>query len=120
VVYTDPEVTWSGLTEAEARAQGYEVATGAFPFRASGRAMTLGATDGFIKVVGDAETRQLPGVTAVGRGVSELMGEAALALEMGAFLDDVALTIHPHPTMSEALQEAAELTLGKAVHALNE
>jgi len=119
VVYTDPEVAWSGLTEAEARAQGYEVVTGSFPFRASGRAMTLGATDGFVKVVGDAGTKQLLGVTAVGRGVSELMGEATLALEMGAFLDDLALTIHPHPTMSEALQEAVELTLGRAVHALN-
>ncbi len=119
VVYTDPELAWSGLGEREARAQGFDVVTGTFPFRASGRAMTLDATDGFIKVVADASTKQLLGVLAVGRGVSELMGEATLALEMGAFLEDVAATIHPHPTMSEALQEAVEAALGRAVHMLN-
>lgn len=120
VVYTDPEIAWSGLTEKEAREQGFNVVTGSFPFRASGRAMTLNATGGFIKVVADADSKQLLGVLAVGRGVSELMGEATLGLEMGAFLEDLAATIHPHPTMSEALQEAVELALGKAVHTLNQ
>jgi dihydrolipoamide dehydrogenase len=99
--------------------QGYEVVTGKFDFKASGRAMTLDATDGFIKAIADARTKQLLGVVAVGRGVSELIGEATLALEMGAFLEDIALTIHSHPTMSEALQEAVEAALGKAVHQVN-
>ncbi len=119
VVYTDPEVAWTGLTEAEAVEQGYEVVTGIFNFKASGRAMTLEATDGFVKAVADAETKQLLGVVAVGRGVSEFIGEATLALEMGAFLEDVALTIHPHPSMSEAFQEAVEAALGQAVHQVN-
>jgi len=95
------------------------VVTGTFPFKASGRAMSLDATDGFVKAVADADTKQLLGVVAVGRGVSEFIGEATLALEMGAFLEDVALTIHPHPTMSEAFQEAVEAALGRAVHMVN-
>jgi len=81
--------------------------------------MSLGATDGFIKAIANAETGLLLGLVAVGRGVSELIGEATVALEMGAFLEDIALTIHPHPTMSEAVQEAVEAALGKAVHQVN-
>ena len=119
VIYTDPEIAWVGLGEEEAKSQGYNVVTGSFPFKASGRAMSLDATDGFVKAIADAETKQLLGVVAVGRGVSEFIGEATLALEMGAFLEDVALTIHPHPTMSEALQEAIEGALGQAVHMVN-
>jgi dihydrolipoamide dehydrogenase len=119
VIYTDPEVAWVGLGEEEAKEQGHDVVTGAFPYKASGRAMSLDATDGFVKVVADADTKQLLGVIAVGRGVSEFIGEATLALEMGAFLEDVALTIHPHPTMSEAFQEAVEGALGQAVHMVN-
>jgi dihydrolipoamide dehydrogenase len=118
VIYTDPEIAWTGLSEREARAQGFEVRTGTFPFKASGRAMTLGSTEGFVKAIADADSEQLLGIVAVGRGVSELIGEATLALEMGAFLEDVGLTIHPHPTMSEALQEAVEAALGKGVHTL--
>ncbi len=119
VIYTDPEVAWAGLTEQEARDQGFNVRTGTFNFRASGRAMSLDATDGFVKAIADADSQRLLGITAVGRGVSEFIGEATLALEMGAFLEDVGLTIHPHPTMSEALQEAVEAALGKAVHTVN-
>jgi len=119
VIYTDPEVAWVGLGEEEAREQGYNVVTGAFPYKASGRAMSLDATDGFVKAVADADSKQLLGIVAVGRGVSEFIGEATLALEMGAFLEDVALTIHPHPTMSEAFQEAVEAALGQAVHMVN-
>jgi dihydrolipoamide dehydrogenase len=119
VMYTDPEVAWVGLSENEAKEQGYNVVTGSFPFKASGRAMTLDSTDGFVKAIADGDTKQLLGVVAVGRGVSEFIGEATLALEMGAFLEDVALTIHAHPTMSEALQEAVEAALGQAVHQVN-
>jgi dihydrolipoamide dehydrogenase len=119
VIYTDPEIAWVGMGEVEAKEKGYDVVTGAFQFKASGRAMSLDATDGFVKAVADAETKQLLGIIAVGRGVSEFVGEATLALEMGAFLEDVALTIHPHPTMSEALQEAVEGALGQAVHMMN-
>ena len=117
VVYTDPEIATVGLSEEEAREAGYEVATGSFSLKASGRAMTLDATDGFIKVVLDAgNENHLLGLTAMGPGVSELIGEATLGLEMGAFAEDFALTIHPHPSLSEALQEAFEVALGKAVH----
>ena len=119
VIYTDPEVAWVGLGEEEAGKRGHNVVTGTFPFKASGRAMSLDSTDGFVKAVADADTKQLLGIVAVGRGVSEFIGEATLALEMGAFLEDVALTIHPHPTMSEALQEAIEAALGHAVHMVN-
>jgi len=119
VMYTDPEVAVAGLGEEAAKEQGYNVVTGTFQFKASGRAMSLDSTDGFIKAIADADTKQLLGITAVGRGVSELMGEATLALEMGAFLEDVAMTIHPHPSMSEALQEAVEAALGQAVHMVN-
>ncbi len=119
MIYTDPEVAWVGLGEKQARERGHAVVTGTFPFSASGRAMSLDSTEGFVKAIGDADTKQLLGIIAVGRGVSEFIGEATLALEMGAFLEDVGLTIHPHPTMSEALQEAVEAALGKAVHMLN-
>jgi dihydrolipoamide dehydrogenase len=119
VIYTDPEVAWVGLGEEEAKEKGYNVVTGAFQYKASGRAMSLDSTDGFVKAIADADTKQLLGVIAVGRGVSEFIGEATLALEMGAFLEDVALTIHSHPTMSEALQEAIEAALGQAVHMVN-
>lgn len=116
VIYTDPEVAWAGLTEAEARANGHEVLVGSFPFRASGRALTLNAPEGFVKAVADATSRRLLGVTIVGRDAGELISEAALALEMGAFLDDLSTTIHPHPSLSEALLESVEAALGEAVH----
>ncbi len=119
VVYTDPEVAWAGLGELEAKAQGFNVVTGTFPFRASGRAMTLNATEGFVKTVADADTKRILGITIVGAGASELVSEAALAIEMGAFLDDLSGTIHPHPTLSEGLMESVEAALGEAIHVMN-
>lgn len=119
VVYTDPELAWAGLTQTEAEAQGYTVVTGTFPFRASGRAMTLRAVEGFVKTIADAETKLILGVVIVGRDAGEMIAEAALAIEMGAFLDDLAGTIHPHPTLSEGLLESVEAALGAAVHVLN-
>ncbi|MBN1552182.1 dihydrolipoyl dehydrogenase [bacterium] len=119
VVYTDPELAWAGLTELEAVRQGFNVLTGMFPFRASGRAMTLNAEEGFVKTVADAETKRILGVTILGKDASEMISEAALAIEMGAFLDDLSQTIHPHPTLSEGLLESVEAALGEAVHILN-
>jgi dihydrolipoamide dehydrogenase len=119
VIYTDPEIAWAGLFEVEAREQGYKVVTGTFPFRASGRALTLNAPEGFVKTVADAETKRILGVQIVGADASELISEAALAIEMGAFLDDLSQTIHPHPTMSEGLLESVEAALGEAIHVVN-
>lgn len=116
-VFTDPEIAVAGMSEAEARAQGREVKVGKFPFTASGRAMSLGETDGFVKVVADEE--RLLGVGIVGPEASELIGEATFALEMVASAEDVALTIHPHPTLSEGVMEAFKHALGEAVHIMN-
>lgn len=119
VVYTDPEVAWVGMTEKEARQAGIDVVTGSFPFRASGRALTLNAPEGLVKTIADKNTRRILGVLAVGKGVSEIISKGALALEMGALLDDIAGSIDPHPTMSEALLESVEAALGKAIHQMN-
>ncbi|MBI4863266.1 MAG: dihydrolipoyl dehydrogenase [Candidatus Riflebacteria bacterium] len=119
VIYTDPEIAWAGLTEAEAREQGHQVVTGRFPFGASGRALTLDAPEGFVKTVADASTQRILGVQIVGAEASELIAEAALAIEMGAFLDDLAQTIHPHPTLSEGLLESVDAALGEAIHIAN-
>lgn len=119
VIYTDPEIAWAGLSEMEAKKEGHKVVTGTFPFRASGRAMTLNATEGFVKTVADAETKRILGVHIVGADASEMISEAALAIEMGAFLDDLSQTIHPHPTLSEGLLESVEAALGEAIHIMN-
>ena len=119
VIYTDPEIAWAGLSEMEAKKEGYKVVTGTFPFRASGRAMTLNATEGFVKTVADAQTKRILGVHIVGADASEMISEAALAIEMGAFLDDLSQTIHPHPTLSEGLLESVEAALGEAIHIMN-
>jgi dihydrolipoamide dehydrogenase len=116
VVFTDPEVAFCGLSEEQARAAGYAVKVGKFPFRALGRALTLNAAEGFVKVIAEAEREVLLGVRMVGPGVSDLIGEAVLGLEMGAQLEDLAASIHPHPTLSEATAEAAEVALGRAIH----
>lgn len=119
VIFTDPEIATAGLSEAEAKAQGYDVLVGKFPFSALGRAMTTGETDGFVKMIADKASQVVLGVHIVGPEASNLISEAALAIEMGARLEDVALTIHPHPTLSEGLMEAAESTMGHAIHIMN-
>jgi dihydrolipoamide dehydrogenase len=116
VVFTDPEIALCGLSEAQARAAGYTVKVGKFPFRALGRALTLNATDGFVKVVADGERQVILGVRMVGSDVSDLISETVLAIEMGAQLEDLAGSIHPHPTLSEAVAEAAEVALERAIH----
>jgi dihydrolipoamide dehydrogenase len=112
VVFTDPEIAWCGLGEARARDQGLPVKVGTFQWAASGRAATLGRSDGLTKVVGDASSGRVLGVGIVGPGAGELIAEAALAVETAALAEDVALTIHAHPTLSESLMEAAEHLLG--------
>ncbi|HVL86919.1 MAG TPA: dihydrolipoyl dehydrogenase [Candidatus Thermoplasmatota archaeon] len=119
VIFTDPEVATAGLTEAEAKAKGLTVRVGRFPFAASGRAMTTRETDGFVKIVADARTDVVLGVHVVGPEASDLISEAALAIEMGATLEDLAATVHPHPTLPEAIMEAAEAAHGKAIHTIN-
>jgi dihydrolipoamide dehydrogenase len=118
VVFTDPEIAWSGLTEQEAQAQGLNFKVGRFPLRALGRARTLGRTDGLAKIISDAESGLILGVGLVGPQASELIAEGTLALEMGATLEDLMVTIHPHPTLSEAVMEAAEVAAGAGVHVL--
>ncbi len=116
VIFTDPEIASVGLTEAEARSRGFDPVVGKFPFAASGRAMTLGDTDGFAKVVAEKTTGVVLGVHLVGPEVTELIAEAGLALEMGATLEDLSSTIHAHPTLPETLMEAAEAVHGLSVH----
>jgi dihydrolipoamide dehydrogenase len=118
-VFTDPEIGTVGLTADEAEAEGFEVAVGEFPFRASGRALTTGEDEGFVRIVAEAETGFVLGGQVVGPEASELIAEVGLAVEMGATLEDLAATIHTHPTLSEAVMEAAEHALGHAVHTLN-
>ena len=120
VVFTDPEIASTGLTEDEAKAKGHtELKVGKFPFAALGRALSVNDTEGFVKVIADAKTGELLGVHIVANGASDLISEAALAIEMGAVADDLRLTIHPHPTLSEAVMEAAAVALGEAIHVIN-
>ncbi len=119
VVFTEPEIASAGLGEDEARAQGIDVRVGKFPFAASGRAMAIGETQGFVKVVVDAKDDRILGIHVAGPEASDLISEAALAIEMGAFAQDVALTVHPHPTLGEAVMEAAKHALGEAIHVQN-
>jgi dihydrolipoamide dehydrogenase len=116
VVFTDPEIAWCGLTEAEAKEAGRAVETARFPWGASGRAVTLGRTDGVTKLVIDPETDRVLGVGIVGPSAGELISEGVLAVEMAAQASDVSLSIHPHPTLSETLMEAAEVYHGRATH----
>lgn len=117
VVFTDPEIASAGMMESEAKAKGYnDLKIGKFPFGANGKAVSLMETDGFVKMIADAKTDILLGVHIVGPEASNLISEAALAIEMGARMQDIALTIHPHPTLGETMMEAAEATLGHAIH----
>ncbi len=119
VVYTSPELAWVGLTEEEAIAKGYKIKTGQFPFAASGRAMTLQSTDGFVKMVTEEGTDLVLGVHIVGPHASDMLGEASLGLEMAATAGDIALTIHAHPTLGESVLEAAEAVHKQAIHIVN-
>lgn len=119
VVFTDPEIASAGWMESEARAKGHnDLKIAKFPFAANGRAVSMMETEGFVKMIADAKTHVLLGVHIVGPEASNLISEAALAIEMGARLEDLALTIHPHPTLGETMMEAAEATLGHAIHVI--
>ncbi len=118
-IFTDPEIATVGLTEEQASDAGYEPTVGRFPFAASGRALSTGETAGFVKIVGDAKTGLLLGCGIVGADASNLIGEVALAIELGARVEDVALTVHAHPTLPECIMEACEDNLGHAIHVLS-
>ncbi len=118
VVFTDPEIAWCGLTETQAKAEGREIEVAKFPWAASGRALTLGRTEGTTKLIFDRDTKRILGVGFVGVGAGELISEGVLAVEMAAVAHDVAGIIHPHPTLSESVGEATEAFLGEAIHIL--
>jgi dihydrolipoamide dehydrogenase len=118
VAYTDPALAWAGLTESEAREQQREIKVARFPWTASGRALTMEASAGMTKMIIDPETKRVLGVGIVGRNAGEMIAEGALAIEMGAVAEDLALTIHAHPTLSETESEVAEVFLGHPTHLL--
>lgn len=118
VIFTDPEIATVGISEKEAMEKNLKVKIGKFPFSAIGRAATKNATEGFVRIIADSKNIIL-GVEIVGADASDLISEAALAIKKKATLEELATTIHPHPTMSESLMEAAEATMGKAIHILN-
>jgi dihydrolipoamide dehydrogenase len=119
VVFSDPEMATVGLTEEQAKEEGYKVKTGRFSFAANGRALSVNEADGFVKVVADETDGRVLGVQIVGPEASDLIAEAGLAIEMGATLEDIALTIHAHPTLAEVTMEAAEAALGHGIHSLS-
>jgi len=119
VIFSDPEVASAGITADEAKQRGRDVKIGKFPFVALGRAIANSDTDGFVKVIIDAGTKEVLGIHVVGNGASDVIAEAALAIEMGALADDLSLTIHAHPTLPEAIMEAAKASLGEAIHIQN-
>ena len=118
VVYTHPQIAWCGLTEEAARSDNQSILVQRFPWKISGRAATMNAPEGLTKIIADAETKRILGVGITGRDTEGLISEGVLAVEMGALVDDMALSIHPHPTLSETEGEAAELFLGSATHIL--
>ncbi len=119
VVFTDPEIATAGLTEPECKRQGLDIKVGKVPFAAIGRAIANNESDGFVKVIIDAKSHLVLGVTIVGYHASDIISEAALAIEMGAEALDIGLTIHPHPTLGEGVMEAAKAALGEAIHVVN-
>ena len=116
VVFTDPELAWCGLTENEAKARGIDVAISKFPWSASGRALSFDRTDGLTKIIADPHTERILGIGIVGAGAGELIAEGVVAIEMGATVEDLSLCVHPHPTVSETMMEAAEAFFGTATH----
>jgi dihydrolipoamide dehydrogenase len=116
VVFTDPEVAWCGLTETEAKKQNRKVEIAKFPWAALGRALAIDRPDGLTKLVIDPDTERVLGVGIVGSGAGDLISEGVLAIEMGALATDLKLTIHPHPTLSETIMEAAEVFFGQSTH----
>jgi dihydrolipoamide dehydrogenase len=116
VVFTDPEIAWAGLTETQAKDKGIKYEVAKFPWAASGRALTLDRSDGVTKILIDPDTERILGVGICGPGAGELIAEAVLAIEMGANVTDLKLTIHPHPTLSETVMEAAEVFFGESTH----
>jgi dihydrolipoamide dehydrogenase len=116
VVFTDPEIAWAGITEAQAEKEGRTVVVAKFPWGASGRAVTLDRTDGLTKLILDPATERILGVGIVGPGAGELIAEGVLAIEMGANATDLKLSIHPHPTLTETMMESAEVFFGQATH----
>jgi dihydrolipoamide dehydrogenase len=119
VIFTDPEIASAGITAEDAEQQGRKVKIGKFPFVALGRAIANHDTDGFVKVVIDAGTKEVLGIHVVGNGAPDMIAEAALAIEMGALADDIGLTIHAHPTLPEAIMEACKASMGEAIHIQN-
>jgi dihydrolipoamide dehydrogenase len=118
VVYTDPQIAWAGMTETDARRQGLAVAVEKFPWKFSGRALSMGAPAGLTKMIVEADSRRVIGMGITGRGAESLIAEGVLAVEMGALVEDVALSMHAHPTLSETEGETAEIFLGAATHIL--
>jgi len=116
VVFTDPEIAWCGLTEAQAAEQGIEIEVAKFPWAASGRAITIDRPEGLTKLILEPTSGRVLGVGIAGSGAGELIAEGVLAIEMGAAADDMKLTIHPHPTLSETLMESAEVFFGQSTH----
>jgi dihydrolipoamide dehydrogenase len=114
VMYTDPEIAWTGITETQAKAQGISYGTGVFPWAASGRALGIGRSEGLTKLIFNKETHQVIGAEIVGPHAGDLITEVTLAIEMGCDVEDIALTIHPHPTLSESIMVASELFEGTA------
>jgi dihydrolipoamide dehydrogenase len=112
VAYTDPEIAWMGLTENQAKQQGLDFDKGVFPWAASGRSLSMGRKEGLTKILSDKQTGRILGAGMVGPNAGELIAEAVLALEMGADMDDISLSIHPHPTLSETFAFAAEMITG--------
>jgi dihydrolipoamide dehydrogenase len=116
VVFTDPEIAWCGLTEAQAQAAGLEFEVSKFPWAALGRAITIDRPEGLTKLILEAKTGRILGVGIAGSGAGELIAEGVLAIEMGATAEDLKLVIHPHPTLSETLMESAEVFFGQSTH----
>ena len=118
VVFTDPELAWCGLSELEAKAKGIEVAVARFPWTASGRAVSFDHPEGLTKLIIEPDSERILGVGIVGYGAGELISEGVLAVEMGATAKDLALAVHPHPTLSETIMEAAEAFYGHSTHTM--